>query len=202
MREKKRRIIGTIFSSVNSRYLISFLFFPTGTKASLGWLWVTSLEIVSLLNYKVNCNQSRSVYLKVYDQPGKAVMVDGWDAFSLQLHDGEEDDLQERNQLTIDQPDINQPDVGCWGQLRHHTEKNRIKITAVLKISNSNHKYLCTGYKFWIKWQIFQYDLYKQLRDFSWRGKQCLNLSCVIQFDYWKNYSELFEYSNYLFQHW
>ena len=40
---------------------------------------------------------------------------------SLQFEDSEEDYLNEGNQLTVNQPDVDQPDVGCGGQLLHHT---------------------------------------------------------------------------------
>ena len=62
-----------------------------------------------------------------FSQPLKAVVINSGGSFSLQFQDGEQDDLQEGNQLTVDQPDINQPDVGCGGQLLHHTEGSRVK---------------------------------------------------------------------------
>ena len=55
------------------------------------------------------------------------MMIDARYAFSLQLQDGEYYDLNERKQLTIDQPDINHPHVGSWGQLLHHTESDIVQ---------------------------------------------------------------------------
>ena len=50
-------------------------------------------------------------------------MVIGNSWISLQFQDGEYDDLKERNKLSIDQPDINQANVGCGWKLLHHTEQ-------------------------------------------------------------------------------
>ena len=64
-----------------------------------------------------------------FSQPHKAVVINSGGLVSLQFQDGEQDDLQEGNQLPVDQPDINQPDVGCGGQLGHHTEANIVQST-------------------------------------------------------------------------
>ena len=64
-----------------------------------------------------------------FSQPHKAVVIDSGGLVSLQFKDGKQDDLQEGNQLTVDQPDINQSDVGCGGQLLHHTEGERVETT-------------------------------------------------------------------------
>ena len=50
-------------------------------------------------------------------------MVIGNSWISLQFQDGEYDDLKERNKLSIDQPDINQANVGCGWKLLHHAEQ-------------------------------------------------------------------------------
>ena len=73
-----------------------------------------------------------------FSQPLKAVVINSGGLFSLQFQYGEQDDLQEGNQLTVDQPDINQPDVGCGGQLLHHTEGNRVQNRVNEKIRPKN----------------------------------------------------------------
>ena len=61
-------------------------------------------------------------------------MVIGNSWISLQFQDGEYDDLKERNKLSIDQPDINQANVGCGGQLLHHAELTwRVEVSLLYR---------------------------------------------------------------------
>ena len=54
-------------------------------------------------------------------------MIDGG-CSSLELEGGEEDDLNEGHQLTIDEPDVHQAHVGGWGELLHHTETDNTRL--------------------------------------------------------------------------
>ena len=50
-------------------------------------------------------------------------MIDGWNAFSIQLQNGEQDHFNEGDKLTIDEPDINQANVGSGREFFHDTKE-------------------------------------------------------------------------------